>query len=53
MLNPSNVWPNAALDLAEVASLMDDFVHVFEPGLNAQEKHLLHQPMKEVRVQDR
>jgi site-specific DNA recombinase len=42
-----------ALDLAEVAGLMDDFERVFESGLNAQKKHLLHRLVKEVRVQDR
>jgi hypothetical protein len=41
------------LDLAEVAALMDDFERVFESGLNAQKKHLLHQPVKEVRVKSR
>jgi len=41
------------LDLAEVASLMDDFERVFESGLNAQKKHLLHRLVKEVRVQSR
>jgi site-specific DNA recombinase len=42
-----------ALDLKEVADLMDDFERVFESGLNAQKKHLLHRLVKEVRVQDR
>jgi site-specific DNA recombinase len=42
-----------ALDLKEVAGLMDDFERVFESGLNQQKKHLLHRLVKEVRVQDR
>jgi len=32
---------------------MDDFERVFESGLNAQKKHLLHHLVKEVRVQSR
>jgi hypothetical protein len=44
---------DAGFDLAEVAGLMDDFERVFESGLNAQKKHLLHRLVKEARVQDR
>ena len=42
-----------ALDLAEVAGLMNDFERVFKSGFNAQKKHLLHRLVKEVRVQSR